>query len=111
MHVQSGQVYTGANVENACRGLAMCTERVAIGKAVSEGHRRFRAIAIVAPGPSPSPCGACRQTLAEFGESIVICTDARHTRRLRIHLLSKLLPEPFRLASTRHRLPAVKKKL
>ena len=93
----SGKVYTGVNVENASYGLTICAERVAVGKAVSEGHRKFHAIAVVLAGPNPTPCGACRQVLAEFGECIVICADARNTRRLRMYLLSELLPSAFHL--------------
>ena len=63
---RSGKVYTGVNVENASYGLTNCAERVAVGKAVSEGHRQFQAIAVVAPSTALSPCGACRQVLAEF---------------------------------------------
>ena len=94
---KSGKVFTGVNVENASYGLTNCAERVAVGKAVSEGHRKFEAIAVVAPSTALSPCGACRQVLAEFGDCVVICADSRNTRRLRIHLLSELLPHTFKL--------------
>jgi len=94
---RSGKVYTGVNVENASYGLTNCAERVAVGKAVSEGHRKFRALAVVAPSDSLSPCGACRQVLAEFGEMVVICADSRNLRRVRVHLLSELLPHAFKL--------------
>ena len=94
---KSGKVYTGVNVENASYGLTNCAERVAIGKAVSEGHRKFLAIACVAPSASLSPCGACRQVLAEFGEMVVICADSRNIKRVQIHLLSELLPHTFKL--------------
>ena len=74
---KSGKVYTGVNVENASYGLTNCAERVAVGKAVSEGHRKFRAIAVAAPSTSLSPCGACRQVLAEFGlDTVVLIADA-----------------------------------
>jgi cytidine deaminase len=94
---KSGKVFTGVNVENASYGLTNCAERVAVGKAVSEGHRKFQAIAVVAPSSDLSPCGACRQVMAEFGDCVVICADSRKTRRVRIHLLSELLPHAFRL--------------
>jgi cytidine deaminase len=94
---KSGKVYTGVNVENASYGLTICAERVAITKAVSEGERKFQAIAVVAPSKALSPCGACRQVLAEFGEMVVICADARNPRRFRLHLLSELLPHAFKL--------------
>ena len=90
----SGAVYTGANIENASYGLSHCAERVAIHKAVSEGHRRLEAIAVVADGPSPAmPCGACRQVMAEFGvRRVIVATPAG---RRRVRTLRQLLPEPF----------------
>lgn len=64
---EDGRIFTGANVENASYGLSLCAERSAIAAAVAAGVRRFAAIAIVAPGPMPaSPCGMCRQVLAEL---------------------------------------------
>jgi cytidine deaminase len=73
----SGEIVTGANIENASYGLTICAERVAAVKAAYEGARRFRAIAITAPNAErASPCGACRQVLFEFvprdGDTIVI---------------------------------------
>ncbi|XP_048250341.1 cytidine deaminase-like isoform X2 [Haliotis rufescens] len=64
-----GTVFTGCNVENASYGLAICAERTAIVKAVSEGHRKFKAIAIASDLKEIAivPCGACRQVLVEFG--------------------------------------------
>lgn len=94
---KNGRVYTGANVENASYGLTICAERVVVGKAVSEGYRSFQAIAVAAAVSNPTPCGACRQVLAEFGECMVICADARDARRARVYLLSELLPAAFRL--------------
>jgi len=94
---KSGKVYTGVNVENASYGLTNCAERVAVGKAASEGHRRFQAIAVAGPSTVLSPCGACRQVLSEFGEMVVICVDSRNTKRIRINLLSELLPHSFKL--------------
>ena len=84
---KSGKVYTGCNVENASYGLTICAERVALTKAVSEGHRQFKAIAVVAPSASLSPCGACRQVLAEFGDMVVVCADSRNSKKVRLDLL------------------------
>lgn len=71
---ESGEVFTGCNVENASFGLTNCAERVAIGKAVSEGVRGFRAVAVVGPQDDApcAPCGACRQVLYEFGPDMVV---------------------------------------
>jgi cytidine deaminase len=73
LECEDGTVFTGCNVENLSFGLTMCAERVAIGAAVVAGHRDFRCIAIVADTDSPiSPCGACRQVMAEFHPSLKI---------------------------------------
>lgn len=98
---REGRIITGANVENASYGLTLCAERVAVARAVSEGYRRFRAIAIVAPHPVPAPCGACRQVLAEFGELWVFCADSRAPHRVRRYRLRSLLPAAFALRGPR----------
>ncbi|MEK3800759.1 cytidine deaminase [Peribacillus sp. FSL H8-0477] len=67
---EDGRVYQGSNIENASYGLTNCAERTAIFKAVSEGTRKIKAIAIVADTEGPvSPCGACRQVIAEFSDN------------------------------------------
>ncbi len=91
---EDGKVFTGCNIENASYGLSICAERVALFKAVSEGHRRFKAIAIVADTPTPvKPCGACRQVLSEFGDMDVIMANLKG--EYSIKKLSELLPEAF----------------
>jgi len=67
----SGKIYDGVNVENAVYSATICAERVAIFKAVSEGERKFTAIA-VASNNGGTPCGACRQVLSEFGQDIKV---------------------------------------
>ncbi len=65
---KSGRIYTGCNVENASYGATICAERTAVVKAISEGELEFEALAVAAGGDEPgSPCGICRQFLAEFG--------------------------------------------
>lgn len=91
---EDGKVFTGANVENASYGLSICAERVALFKAVSEGYRKFKAIAIVADTDGPvSPCGACRQVLSEFGDMDVIMANVKGD--MKVMKLSELLPESF----------------
>jgi cytidine deaminase len=68
---KSGQVFTGSNVENAVYPLTICAERTAVVKAVSEGEQDFQAIAVVTRDAG-SPCGSCRQVLAEFGLDILV---------------------------------------
>ncbi len=89
-----GSIYTGCNIENASFGLTNCAERTAIFKAVSEGKRDFVALAVVADTPNPcSPCGACRQVMAEFAIPKVImgnCEGDYTTCRL-----DELLPFTF----------------
>jgi cytidine deaminase len=95
LETTSGIIITGCNIENATYGLTICAERVAMFKALSEGHRRFARVAIVADTAEPTPpCGACRQILWEFGGDLeVILADLRReTCRL---ALSALLPQPF----------------
>ncbi|ELK45296.1 UNVERIFIED_CONTAM: cytidine deaminase [Halobacillus marinus] len=64
---EDGSVYTGCNIENAAYPVSCCAERVAIFKAVSEGHSRFQALAVAADTKRPvPPCGSCRQVMSEF---------------------------------------------
>lgn len=94
---KDGTVITGCNVENASYGLTMCAERAAIFKAVSLGYKPgdFEAIAIAASSDDFSPCGACRQVISEFGESISIVFE--FNGKLIITSLSSLLPYNFKL--------------
>lgn len=90
-----GQIITGCNVENATYGLTMCAERVAVFKAVSEGHRAFRRMAVVAATADPTPpCGSCRQILWEFGGDLEVVL-ANLEAVTATHRLSALLPHPF----------------
>ncbi len=90
----SGRIYGGSNIENASYGLTMCAERVAIFKAVSEGEKEIAALAVAADTPSPaSPCGACRQVMAEFGINEVVMCNTKGERRT--VTLAELLPYAF----------------
>jgi cytidine deaminase len=95
LETADGHIVTGCNVENVTYGLTICAERVAMFKAISEGHRMFTRIAIVAQTPRPAPpCGACRQILWELGGDIeVVLADLAEVRRR--HHLKDLLPLPF----------------
>ncbi len=87
-------VYSGCNVENATYGLTVCAERVALLKALSEGARRFVAVAVVADTDEPTPpCGACRQLLWEYCGDIPVFM-ANLTRVAATHQLGALLPLP-----------------
>ena len=91
----TGRVHTGCNVENATYGLTLCAERVAVFKAISEGARKFRRIAVAADTDVLTPpCGACRQILWEFcGDIDIILANPRgKTETLR---LRDLFPRPF----------------
>lgn len=90
-----GAVFAGCNVENAATPCGICAERAALGKAVSEGHRAFAALAVVAKGDDYcTPCGLCRQSLAEFSRDLtVFCCNSRG-EYLRF-TLDELLPHAF----------------
>ena len=95
LEAADGTIITGCNIENASYGLTMCAERVAMFKAVSEGHKAFRRVAVVADTDAPTPpCGPCRQILWEFGGDleVVLANLRRITGR---HRLADLLPLPF----------------
>jgi cytidine deaminase len=91
----SGDIISGCNIENASYGLTICAERVAIFKALSEGHRDFRRVVVVADTPSPTPpCGACRQILWEFaGDVEVVLANLSGVQAT--HRMGDLLPAAF----------------
>jgi len=95
LETADGQIFTGCNVENASYGLTVCAERVAIFKAISEGHRDFRRIVVVADTASPTPpCGACRQIMWEFCGDIEVIL-ANLTGVTAALQMKDLLPLPF----------------
>jgi len=95
LETADGEVITGCNIENATYGLTICAERVAMFKALSEGHRAFVRIAVVADTEAPTPpCGACRQILWEFAGNIEILLANLQTSK-GSYRLKDLLPLPF----------------
>ena len=90
---RSGRIYCGCNVENVSYGLTVCAERVAVFKAISEGEREFDAIAVVTSNGG-SPCGACRQVLAEFNHKIAVYV-ADTEGEYQTYCLEELLPDAF----------------
>ena len=94
---ERGRVHAGCNVENASYGLTVCAERNAVAAAVAAGAKRIRAVAVVA-APVASPCGACRQVLAELapdGAPVLLVGPSGSSARE--HRLGDLLPHSFRL--------------
>jgi cytidine deaminase len=100
LEAEDGRIFTGCNVENASYGLTVCAERVAVFAGVAAGCRRFRRIAIAAgTGSEPAtPCGACRQVLAEFArpgfEVLLVTLD--NPKSFRRFTLTDLLPHAFK---------------
>jgi cytidine deaminase len=94
LRTKSGRLYTGVNVENAAYPQTMCAERIAIFKAVSEGETEFEMIAVVTNNGG-SPCGGCRQVMAEFGlDTIVLLADGNGILQKEL-TVAELLPEAF----------------
>ena len=95
LETDTGEIVTGCNVENATYGLTVCAERVAIFKALSEGKRSFKRIAVVADTASPTPpCGACRQIIWEFCGDVEVVIANLTEIKLTIRM-NELLPLPF----------------
>lgn len=91
-----GKLYTGVNVENASFGLTNCGERTAIFKAVSEGERSFKELIIYGQTEKPvSPCGACRQVMAEFFEPDLPVTLVAKDKSTVVMMVKELLPYSF----------------
>jgi cytidine deaminase len=91
-----GRIFTGCNVENSSYGLSMCAERVAIFKAISEGLREFKRIAVIADTHSPvRPCGACRQVISDLFPHDAEVVLANLQGDIEVSRISDLLPSPF----------------
>jgi cytidine deaminase len=95
LETDTGEIITGCNIENATYGLTVCAERVAIFKALSEGKRSFKRIAVAADTESPTPpCGACRQIIWEFCGDIPVVIANLTEVKTTVRMLD-LLPLPF----------------
>jgi len=94
LRTKTGRIFTGVNVENAAYPHTMCAERVAIFKAISEGERELEVISVVTDNGG-SPCGGCRQVLAEFGLDTVVLIANGEGRLLKEMTVKDLLPEAF----------------
>lgn len=95
LRAASGKIFGGCNVENATYGLTVCAERVAIFKAISEGERRFNAIAVVTDTDALTPpCGACRQLIWEFCGDVPVAM-ANLKGKVEVLRMRELFPKPF----------------
>ena len=94
LRTKTGKLFTGVNVENAAYPTTICAERVAVFKAVSEGERDFQAIAVVTEN-SGSPCGSCRQVLAEFGLATTVLIADTTGNLVEEVTVADLLPKAF----------------
>jgi cytidine deaminase len=95
-----GKVYTGVNIENASYGLTVCAERTAIFKAISEGVRKIKALAVACDTDaygSAFPCGACRQVMAEFLDNEADIIISINKDEYKVYKLKELLPHAFKL--------------
>ncbi len=92
---RDGRIFVGCNVENASLGLTVCAERHTVAAAVAEGETSFRALVVMTESSPPAtPCGACRQVLAEFGDLEIVLANPSGERRSTS--ISELLRDPFR---------------
>ncbi len=94
LRTRSGRIFTGCNVENAAYPTSICAERVAIYKAVSEGEKEFDVITVVTPNGG-TPCGGCRQVMAEFGLDTVVLVANGEGRLVQETTVAGLLPGAF----------------
>jgi cytidine deaminase len=94
LRTKTGRIYTGVNIENAAYPQTMCAERVAIFKAVSEGEKEFEVITVVTDNGG-SPCGGCRQVMAEFGLNTIVLMADGNGKIVKETTVKELLPEAF----------------
>ena len=102
LRTKTGKVYSGVNVENAAYPQTMCAERIAIFKAVSEGEKEFEVITVVTDNGG-SPCGGCRQVMAEFGLDTVVLLADGTGHIVKETTVKELLPDAFTPAHLENR--------
>ena len=94
LRTKTGRIYTGVNVENAAYPHTMCAERVAIFKAISDGEKEFEVISVVTDNGG-SPCGGCRQVMAEFALDMIVLMADGNGKLIKETTVGELLPEAF----------------
>src|SRR5688572_31510320 len=94
LRTKTGRMYTGVNVENAAYPHTMCAERVAIFKAISDGEKEFEVISVVTDNGG-SPCGGCRQVMAEFALDMIVLMADGNGKLIKETTVGELLPEAF----------------
>ena len=94
LRTKTGRIYTGVNVENAAYPQTMCAERVAIFKAITDGEKEFEAISVVTDNGG-SPCGGCRQVMAEFALDMIVLMADGNGKLIKEITVKELLPEAF----------------
>ena len=94
LRTKTGRIYTGVNVENAAYPHTMCAERVAIFKAISDGEKEFEVISVVTDNGG-SPCGGCRQVMAEFALDMIVLMADGNGKLIKETTVRELLPEAF----------------
>ena len=94
LRTKTGRIYTGVNVENAAYPQTMCAERVAVFKAISDGEKEFEVISVVTDNGG-SPCGGCRQVMAEFALDMIVLMADGNGKLIKETTVSELLPEAF----------------
>ena len=94
LRTKMGRIYTGVNVENAAYPQTMCAERVAIFKAISDGEKEFEVISVVTDNGG-SPCGGCRQVMAEFALDMIVLMADGNGKLIKEATVKELLPEAF----------------
>ena len=94
LRTKTGRIYTGVNVENAAYPQTMCAERVAIFKAISDGEKEFEVISVVTDNGG-SPCGGCRQVMAEFALDMIVLMADGNGKLIKETTVRELLPEAF----------------